>query len=90
MTPQTEILIRTTKLCQFIENNMRNIFSGTEKPYSKWGGKTSLRPFSKKSKLGKSLDKESECLQFAFNICPRWGLPKYIETKMVATCGYLI
>ena len=42
------------KFGQFIEYNMRNIFLG--KSYTKFGGGTISRPFSKKSKLGISLD----------------------------------
>ena len=43
---------------------MKNIF--LEKPYSKCGGETSTRPFSKKSKLNLSLDQKSEIL---YNLC---------------------
>ena len=39
---------------QLIEYNMRNIF--VKKSYIKYGGETIPRPFSKKSKLGISLD----------------------------------
>ena len=42
------------KFGQLIEYNMRNTF--LEKLYAKGGGETILRPFSKKSKLGISLD----------------------------------
>ena len=42
------------KFGQLIEYNMRNIFD--EKSYTKCGGETILRPFSKKSKLSISLD----------------------------------
>ena len=42
------------KFGQLIEYNMRNIF--LEKSYTKCGGETIPRPFSKKSKLSKSLD----------------------------------
>ena len=42
------------KFGQLIEYNMRNIF--LEKLYTKCGGETSPRPFSKKSKLSTSLD----------------------------------
>ena len=37
------------KFTQLIECNMRNIF--LEKPYRKYGGETSSRPFSEKLKL---------------------------------------
>ena len=39
---------------QLIECNMRNIF--LENSYTKYGGETSPRPFSKKLKLNISLD----------------------------------
>ena len=42
------------KFVQVIKYNMRNIF--LEKPYTKCGGETIPRPFSKKSKLSTSLD----------------------------------
>ena len=42
------------KFGQLVEYNVRNIF--LEKSYTKWLGETSPRPFSKKSKLGISLD----------------------------------
>ena len=42
------------KLGQLIEYNMRNTF--LEKPCTKCGGETINKPFSKKSKLSKSLD----------------------------------
>ena len=44
------------KLGQLIEYNMRNIF--LEKSYTKCSGETIPRPFSKKSKLTISLDKQ--------------------------------
>ena len=46
------------KFGQLTENNMRNTF--LEKSYTKNGGETSPRPFSKKSKLSIHLDQESE------------------------------
>ena len=45
---------QTVKFGQLIEYNMRKIF--LEKSYPKCGGETSLKPFSKKSKLSMSLD----------------------------------
>ena len=48
------------KFGQLIEYNMRNIFP--EKPYTKHGGDTNPRPFSKKSKFTISLDQESKVL----------------------------
>ena len=45
---------QTMKFGQLIEYNMRNIF--VEKSYTRCGGETISRPFSKKSKLSISLD----------------------------------
>ena len=45
---------QTMKFRQIIEYNLRNFF--LEEPYAKCGGGTILTPFSKKSKLGISLD----------------------------------
>ena len=46
--------VQTMKLGQLIEYNLRNIF--LEKSYTKCGGETIPRPFSKKSKLSISVD----------------------------------
>ena len=51
---------QTMKIGQLIKYNMRNILF--EKPYAKYGGKTSPQPFSKKSKLNISLDQQTEIL----------------------------
>ena len=45
---------QTMKFGQLIEYNMRNNF--LEKSFTKRGGETISRPFSKKSKLSMSLD----------------------------------
>ena len=45
---------QTIKFDQLKEYNMRNIFD--EKSYTKCGGETISRPFSKQSKLSVSLD----------------------------------
>ena len=45
---------QTKKFGQLIECNMRNIF--LEKSYTKYGGKTSARPFPEKLKLSISQD----------------------------------
>ena len=42
------------KFGQLREYNMKNIF--LEKPYTKYGGETSPRPFTEKLKLSISLD----------------------------------
>ena len=46
------------KFGQLIEYNMRDIF--LEKSYTKCVGETISRPFSRKSKLGISLDQQSK------------------------------
>ena len=48
------------KFGQLIEYNMRNIF--LEKSYTKYGGETIPRSFSKKLKLSISLDQKSKVL----------------------------
>ena len=45
---------QTIKFVQLIEYNMRHVF--VEKSYTKCGGETIPKPFSKKSKLSISLD----------------------------------
>ena len=47
---------QTMKLFQLIEIDMRNIFL-KKKTFTKCGGETIPRPFSKKSKLSRSVDK---------------------------------
>ena len=48
------------KFGQLTEYNLRNIFLG--KSYTKFGGETTARPVSEKSKLNISLDQYSEVL----------------------------
>ena len=52
------------KFGQLIEYDIKNIF--LEKSYTEYGGETGPRPFSKKSKLSKSLDRLPEILKFVF------------------------
>ena len=52
------------KFGQLMRYNMRNIF--LEKLYTKFGGETILRLFSKKSKLSLSLDQYSKVLYSLF------------------------
>ena len=52
------------KFRQLIECNMRGIF--LEKSHTKYGGETSPRPFSEKSKLSISLDQWSKDLYSLF------------------------
>ena len=47
---------------------MRNIF--LEKSYTKYGGETIPRPFSKKSELSISLDQYSKVLYILFLLIP--------------------
>ena len=67
---------------------MRNIF--LEKSYKKCSGEASPRPFYKKSKLSIYLYQQSEMLKFVFIVCPRHGLLKYIKTKVLTICFYLL
>ena len=52
------------KFDQLLEYNMTNTF--LEKSYTKYDGEASSRSFCKKSKLSKSLDKQSEMLKCLF------------------------
>ena len=58
------------KFGQLKEYNMKNIF--IEKPYTKYGGETSPRPFSKKLKLSISLDQQFEFLFSSFYCISKW------------------
>ena len=59
---------QTMKFGQLIECNMKNII--LEKSYTKCDGETSLRPFSEKLRLSKSLDQQSKIL---YILCPVEG-----------------
>ena len=59
---------QTMKLGQLIDYNMRIMF--IEKLYTKYGGETSPRPFSEKSKLSISLDQQSKVLYSLFYCMP--------------------
>ena len=72
---------------QLIHYNMRNIFLETS--YTKCGGETSPRPFSEKLKFRISLDQNSNVL-CSFYCIPSRRLLKYIETKLLMTCLYVI
>ena len=52
---------QTMKFGQLIEYNMRHIF--LEKYYTKYGGETSLRTFSKRLNLSIALDQQSQVLR---------------------------
>ena len=62
---------------QLIDYNVRNIF--LEKSCTKCGGEIIPRPFSKKSKLGISLDQESKVLYIAFIVCQAEGYRNILE-----------
>ena len=80
---------QTMKFGQLIEYNMRNIF--LEKSYTKCDGKTSPRPFSRKLKLGISLDQQSnKFYTVCFYCILHSGLWECIKTKLQNTCFYLI
>ena len=53
---------QTIKFGHLIENMRKNFL---EKSYTKCGGETIRKPFSKKSKLNISLNQEHKALQFA-------------------------
>ena len=60
---------QATKPGWLIGHNLKNIF--LEKSYTKFGGETISRPFSKKSKLCISLDQYSKFfICFVFILCP--------------------
>ena len=64
-TLQGSSLLFTTKFPEIPEYNLRNIF--LERSYTKCGGETIPRPFSKKSKLSISLDQHF--IYFVFIVC---------------------
>ena len=72
---------------QLIEYSLRNIF--LEKSYTKCGGETIPRPFSKKLKLSISLDQYSKVSYILFLHMPSCGQSKFIETNQT-TCIYLL
>ena len=60
-------LLFTTKLPEIAEYSLRSIFLG--KSYTKCGGETIPRPFSKKSKLSTSLINIFKFYIFVFIVC---------------------
>ena len=73
--------------CQLIEYNMRSIFLETS--YTKCGGETSSRSFSKNQNvawLSLWFKLSWIFMQFVSIICPSWRLQKYIETEVLVTC----
>ena len=64
-----------------IEYKITNIF--LQNSYTKCGRKTSLRPFSRKSKLIISLDQQSKVFTSKSKVsCPSRGLLKNIDAKV--------
>ena len=59
---------QTIKTCQLLEYNLRNTF--LEKSYTKYGGETISKPFSKKPKLSISLDQYSKVYITCFFCLP--------------------
>ena len=80
---------QTMKSGQLIEYTMGNVLL-LKKSYMKYGGKTSPRHFSKRSKLSISLDQRYKVLCSLFYCVPKSWATKYIETKVQATCSYII
>ena len=75
------------KFGQLVGYNRRNIF---EKSYTKCGGETILRPFSKQSQNWAYLwVKILKFHIFCFYCLLSWGLSKVIETKLQTTFFYL-
>ena len=68
------------KYGQLTECNMKNIF--LKKSYTKCGGETIPKPFSKWSKLSMSLDQYSKVYVLCFYCIPICGQSKYTETKL--------
>ena len=75
---------KTIKFGQIIECNVRNIFR--EKSQTKFGGESSPKHFSKKSKLSISQDQESEILYSLFLLYVQVG---DYQNKVLITCFYL-
>ena len=67
-------LLFTTKFPEIPKYNLRKIF--LEKSYTKCGGETISRPFSKKSKLSISLDQYFQVLYILFSLFAKLGLSK--------------
>ena len=71
---------KTMKFGQLIEYNIRDVF--LEKPYTKSGGKTIPRSFSKKSKWACLWINSLKFYTLWFCCILSWGLSKDIETKL--------
>ena len=80
---------QTMKFGQLIEYNMRNIF--LEKSYTKCGGETITRLFSKKSKLRISLDQQYKFLYSLFSTYVQVkGYQKILKLSHVPLAFFLI
>ena len=71
---------KTMKFVQLIEYNIRDVF--LEKPYTKSGGKTIPRSFSKKWKWACLWINSLKFYTLWFYCILSWGLSKDIETKL--------
>ena len=81
---------QTMKFGELMEHNMKNIF--LQKLCTKYGGENSSRLFLKKRKKNGHISASAvwNFIQFAFVVYSSWGLPKYIESKVLTTCFYLL
>ena len=75
---------QTVKFRQLTECNMRNI--SLEKSYTKCGGETSHRPFSKRSKLSISPDQQCKVL---YNLFSLYVQVEGYRSMLKLTCGKL-
>ena len=73
------------KFCQLIEYNMRNNF--LEKSNTKCGGEHFIK-IQNWAYLW--INRTSYAIKFAFIVFPSRGVPKYIKTKVLNACFYLI
>ena len=78
---------QTMKLGELMKYNMRNIF--LQKLCPKYGGENSSK--NKRKKNGHiSASAVWSFIQFAFVVYSSWGLPKYIESKVLTPYFYLL
>ena len=76
---------QTTKFCQLIEYNMRNIV--LEKPWAKCYGEASPRPFFKYFEIDRIFESTfCNVIQFLFIAYSSRVLQNYIKTKVPTSC----
>ena len=75
---------------QLIEYKIRNIF--LEKSWTKCGGEASPTHFYIKKKKIEHISESTDwnVIRFTFTLSASRGLPKYVKTKVLTTCFYLI